>query len=226
VQHAAVQAAVEQARLRRGVSDVFRNLARRNQSLLHRQLSLLDGMERRIADPDELADLYRLDHLTTRMRRHAEGLIILSGAPIGRSWRNPVRLVDVLRAAVGEVEDYTRVSVTTMTGAALVGPAVADVIHLVAELVENATIFSPPNTPVRVTGDVVGNGFAVEIEDRGSAWPRRSWPRSTAGWPAHRSSTCPTPISSGCSSRAGSPRGRASRSRCAPTPTAARRRSC
>jgi signal transduction histidine kinase len=167
VQHAAVQAAVEQARLRRGVSDVFRNLARRNQSLLHRQLSLLDGMERRIADPDELADLYRLDHLTTRMRRHAEGLIILSGAPIGRSWRNPVRLVDVLRAAVGEVEDYTRVSVTTMTGAALVGPAVADVIHLVAELVENATIFSPPNTPVRVTGDVVGNGFAVEIEDRG-----------------------------------------------------------
>lgn len=167
VQRAAVQAAVEEARLRRGVSDVFRNLARRNQSLLHRQLSLLDGMERRIADPDELADLYRLDHLTTRMRRHAEGLIILSGAPIGRSWRNPVRLVDVLRAAVGEVEDYTRVSVATMTDAALAGPAVADVIHLVAELVENATIFSPPNTPVRVTGDIVGNGFAVEIEDRG-----------------------------------------------------------
>jgi Nitrate and nitrite sensing len=167
VQWTAVQAAVEQARLRRGVADVFRNLARRSQSLLHRQLGLLDTMERRITDPDELADLYRLDHLTTRMRRHAEGLIILSGASIGRSWRTPVRLVDVLRAAVGEVEDYTRVSVSTLTQAALAGPAVADTIHLIAELVENATVFSPPNTPVRVTGDIVGNGFAVEIEDRG-----------------------------------------------------------
>ena len=167
VQLTAVEAAVDQARLRRGISDVFRNLARRSQSLLHRQLTLLDTMERRTSDPDELADLYRLDHLTTRMRRHAEGLIILSGAAVGRSWRNPVRLVDVLRAAVAEVEDYTRVSVTTMTQAALAGQAVADVIHMVAELVENATLFSPPNTPVRVTGDLVGNGFAVEIEDRG-----------------------------------------------------------
>ncbi len=167
VQLTAVEAAVDQARLRRGISDVFRNLARRSQSLLHRQLTLLDTMERRTSDPDELADLYRLDHLTTRMRRHAEGLIILSGAAVGRSWRNPVRLVDVLRAAVAEVEDYTRVSVTTMTQAALAGQAVADVIHMVAELVENATLFSPPNTPVRLTGDLVGNGFAVEIEDRG-----------------------------------------------------------
>ncbi len=167
VQRTAVEAAVDQARLRRGVSDVFRNLARRSQSLLHRQLSLLDTMERQPGDPDELADLYRLDHLTTRMRRHAEGLIILSGAAPGRSWRNPVRLVDVLRAAVAEVEDYTRVSVATMTQAALTGPVVADVIHMIAELVENATLFSPPNTPVRLTGDIVGRGFAVEIEDRG-----------------------------------------------------------
>ena len=101
------------------------------------------------------------------MRRHAEGLIILSGAATGRSWRNPVRLVDVLRAAVAEVEDYTRVNVVTMTQARSPGRAVADVIHLIAELVENATLFSPPNTPVRLTGDLVGNGFAVEIEDRG-----------------------------------------------------------
>jgi signal transduction histidine kinase len=163
----AVEAAVGQARLRNGIADVFRNLARRSQSLLHRQLILLDAMERRIADPDELADLYRLDHLTTRMRRHAEGLIILSGATPGRSWRNPVLLVDVLRAAVAEVEDYTRVTVATLTRAALAGPAVADVIHMIAELVENATIFSPPNTAVRLTGDVVGKGFAIEIEDRG-----------------------------------------------------------
>jgi signal transduction histidine kinase len=167
VQRTAVEAAVDQARLRRGISDVFRNLARRSQSLLHRQLTLLDTMERRTSDPDELAELYRLDHLTTRMRRHAEGLIILSGAQVGRSWRNPVRLVDVLRAAVAEVEEYTRVSVVTMPQAALAGPAVADVIHMLAELVENATLFSPPNTPVRVAGDIVGNGFAVEIEDRG-----------------------------------------------------------
>jgi hypothetical protein len=130
-------------------------------------LTLLDAMERRASDPDELGDLYRLDHLTTRMRRHAEGLIILSGAAPGRAWRNPVRLVDVLRAAVAEVEDYTRVTVVTMTQAALAGPVVADVIHMIAELVENSTVFSPPNTPVRLTGDMVARGFAVEIEDRG-----------------------------------------------------------
>ena len=167
VQRTAVEAAVDEARLRRGVSDVFRNLARRSQSLLHRQLALLDAMERRATEPEELEDLFRIDHLTTRMRRHSEGLIILSGASPGRSWRHPVPFVDVLRAAVAEVEDYTRIRVTTGTRAALAGPAVADVIHLIAELAENATIFSPPNTPVRVHGDVVGRGYAVEIEDRG-----------------------------------------------------------
>ena len=167
VQRTAVEAAVDEARLRRGVSDVFRNLARRSQSLLHRQLALLDAMERRATEPEELEDLFRIDHLTTRMRRHSEGLIILSGESPGRGWRHPVPFVDVLRAAVAEVEDYTRIRVTTGTRAALVGPAVADVIHLIAELAENATIFSPPNTPVRVHGDVVGRGYAVEIEDRG-----------------------------------------------------------
>jgi signal transduction histidine kinase len=167
VQRTAVEAAVDEARLRRGVSDVFRNLARRSQSLLHRQLALLDAMERRATEPEELEDLFRIDHLTTRMRRHSEGLIILSGASPGRSWRHPVPFVDVLRAAVAEVEDYTRIRVTTGTRTALAGPAVADVIHLIAELAENATIFSPPNTPVRVHGDVVGRGYAVEIEDRG-----------------------------------------------------------
>jgi signal transduction histidine kinase len=167
VQRTAVEAAVDEARLRRGVSDVFRNLARRSQSLLHRQLALLDAMERRATEPEELEDLFRIDHLTTRMRRHSEGLIILSGASPGRGWRHPVPFVDVLRAAVAEVEDYTRIRVTTGTRAALVGPAVADVIHLIAELAENATIFSPPNSPVRIHGDIVGRGYAVEIEDRG-----------------------------------------------------------
>ncbi len=167
VQRTAVEAAVGQARLRQGISDIFRNLARRSQSLLHRQLTLLDGMERRAGDPDELEDLFRIDHLTTRMRRHAESLIILSGDAPARGWRRPVPFVDVLRAAVAEVEDYTRIRVTADTGAALSGPAVADVIHMIAELAENAVTFSPPNTPVQLTGDVVGRGFAVEIEDRG-----------------------------------------------------------
>ncbi len=167
VQQTAVQAAVDEARLRRGISDVFRNLAGRSQSLLHRQLTLLDGMERRATEPEELEDLFRIDHLTTRMRRHAEGLIILSGDAPARGWRQPVPLVDVLRAAVAEVEDYTRVRVLCRTSAAVAGHAVADVIHLIAELAENATVFSPPNTPVRIQGDVVGRGFAIEIEDRG-----------------------------------------------------------
>jgi signal transduction histidine kinase len=167
VQRTAVEAAVGQARLRQGISDIFRNLARRSQSLLHRQLTLLDGMERRASNPDELEDLFRIDHLTTRMRRHAESLIILSGDAPARGWRRPVPFVDVLRAAVAEVEDYTRIKVNADTGAALSGPAVADVIHMIAELAENAVTFSPPNTPVQLTGDVVGRGFAVEIEDRG-----------------------------------------------------------
>jgi signal transduction histidine kinase len=167
VQRTAVEAAVGEAQLRRGLSDVFRNLARRSQSLLHRQLALLDTMERRASAPEELEDLYRIDHLTTRMRRHSEGLIILSGESPGRGWRHPVRLVDVIRGAVAEVEDYTRIRVTIGMSAALIGPAVADVIHLIAELAENATIFSPPNAPVRIHGDMVGRGFAIEIEDRG-----------------------------------------------------------
>ncbi|GAA2850692.1 nitrate- and nitrite sensing domain-containing protein [Streptosporangium fragile] len=167
VQRTAVEAAVGQANLRRGVSQVFVNLARRKQSLLHRQLTLLDSMQRRATDPDSLEDLFRLDHLTTRMRRHAESLIILSGAAPGRAWRKPVPVVDVLRAAIAEVEDYTRVNVLPLPDVSLDGSAVADLTHLVAELIENATIFSPPQTTVTVRGDVVANGFAVEVEDRG-----------------------------------------------------------
>lgn len=163
----AISAAVDEVNIRRGVNDVFRNLARRNQSLLTRQLQLLDAMERRVHDPEELADLFRVDHLTTRMRRHAEGLLIVAGGSSGRTWREPVPIVDVMRAAVAEVEDYTRIRVTSHTGAALAGHAVADIIHLLAELVENAATFSPANTPVRIDGDRVGKGVVIEIEDRG-----------------------------------------------------------
>ncbi|WP_052432617.1 sensor histidine kinase [Streptacidiphilus carbonis] len=167
VQRAAVEAAVEQADLRRGVAAVFVNLARRSQALLHRQLTLLDEMERRAEDPDELEDLFRLDHLTTRMRRHAEGLIILSGSAPGRNWRRPVRILDVVRAAVGEVEDYARVRVHRMPQVAVVGGAVSDIVHMIAELVENAAVFSPPHTQVRIQGEEVANGFVLEIDDRG-----------------------------------------------------------
>ena len=167
LQRAAVEAAVKQAELRRGVSEVFVNLARRSQVLLHKQLTLLDTMERRTDDTDELADLFRLDHLTTRMRRHAEGLVILSGAAPSRQWRKPVQLMDVVRAAVAEVEDYERIEVRRLPRMAVTGSAVADVTHLVAELLENATVFSPPHTAVQVLGERVANGFTLEIHDRG-----------------------------------------------------------
>ncbi|RII09402.1 sensor protein BasS/PmrB [Streptomyces sp. YIM 130001] len=164
---AALRAAVERAELASGISGVFVNLARRSQVLVHRQLNLLDSMERRADDPGELSDLFRLDHLTTRMRRHAESLIILSGAAPGRAWRMPVSLTNVVRAAVSEVEDYARVEVRQLSEAAVVGGAVADLTHLLAEILENAAQFSPPHTKVRVSGEPVGNGYAVEVEDRG-----------------------------------------------------------
>jgi signal transduction histidine kinase len=167
VQHTAVEAAVGQAQLRAGVRMVFLNLARRSQTLLHRQRIQLDGMQRRATDPGQLDDLFRLDHLTTRMRRHAEGLIILSGAVPGRGWRRPVPLVDVMRGAAAEVEDYARVTVVPSTSYALTGAIVGDVIHLIAELIENATVYSPPQTTVHVRGQMVGRGFAIDIEDRG-----------------------------------------------------------
>ncbi|WP_336323133.1 nitrate- and nitrite sensing domain-containing protein [Streptomyces lavendofoliae] len=167
LQRAAVEAAVKQADMRRGVSEVFVNLARRNQVLLHRQLTLLDTMERRTEDTEELADLFRLDHLTTRMRRHAEGLVILSGAAPSRQWRKPVQLMDVVRAAVAEVEDYERIEVRRLPRIGVGGPAVADLTHLIAELLENATVFSPPHTAVHVHGERVANGFTLEIDDRG-----------------------------------------------------------
>ncbi|MGW8953658.1 nitrate- and nitrite sensing domain-containing protein [Streptomyces sp. NPDC055709] len=164
---AAVEAAVKQATLRRGIFAVLLNIARRNQALVHRQSKLVDTLERRTTDPDTLEDLFRIDHLTTRMRRHAEGLIILSGAAPGRRWRAPVPLVDVVAAAVGEIEDYARVVVPPMPAVGVGADAVADVVHLVAELVENAAAFSPPHTQVTMRTGAARNGFVLEIDDRG-----------------------------------------------------------
>ncbi|MFG1706461.1 nitrate- and nitrite sensing domain-containing protein [Nonomuraea sp. M3C6] len=167
VQQTAVEAAVGQAQLSEGVGHVFRNLARRSQTLLHRQRIQLEDMQHRATDPDALDDLFRLDHLTTRMRRHAEGLIILSGATPGRGWSKPVPLLDVARGAAAEVEDYQRVTVEPMSGQRLAGPVVGDVIHLIAELIENATVYSPVHTPVIVRGEEAARGFIFEVEDRG-----------------------------------------------------------
>ena len=163
----ATAATESESGLRDGLRQVFVSLAKRNQSLLQRQLRLIDTLEQKAADPAALADLFALDHLTTRMRRHAESLAILSGAAPGRSWREPVPVIDVIRAAIAEVEDYKRVSVLTAAEDAVLGPAVADMIHLLAELIENATLYSPSGTQVEIRAGRVANGFAVEIDDRG-----------------------------------------------------------
>jgi len=167
VQRTAVAAATTETSMRSGISQVFVSLARRSQSLLQRQLRLLDDLERKAVDPGALADLFPLDHLTTRMRRHAEGLIILSGSVPGRAWSSPVPVIDVIRGAIAEVEDYRRIAVVTDAADMVAGSAVADMIHLLAELIENAALFSPSSTRVEVRADRVGNGFAFEVEDRG-----------------------------------------------------------
>ncbi|MBB0230102.1 histidine kinase, partial [Streptomyces calidiresistens] len=171
LQHAAIEAAVRGAEMRRGVSEVFVNLARRNQVLLQKQIDLLGAMQRRTDDEDELEDLFRLDHLAGRMRRHAEGLMILSGAAPARQWRTPARPMDVVRGAVREMEDPERVEVRRMPSLAVDGAVVADLVHLLAELLENAINYSPPHTAVQVHGERVPHGFSIEIHDRGLGMP-------------------------------------------------------
>jgi light-regulated signal transduction histidine kinase (bacteriophytochrome) len=157
----------EQAALRKSIGDLFHNLARRSQGLVDRQLELIDELERGEVDPDRLEELFRMDHLATRMRRNAENLIVLSGVEQRRRWSEPVPLRDVVEAAVAEVEEYSRVQVAGIHDLTLPGQAASDVAHLLAELVENATSFSPPTTRVEVSGDPVGNGYVLEIEDHG-----------------------------------------------------------
>ena len=167
VHRVAIQVATEQASLRKSIGDMFLNLARRSQSLIDRQLELIDDLERTEADPDALENLFKLDHLATRMRRNSEDLIVLSGAEPARRWSQPVPLVDAVRAALAEVEDYNRVELLPIDDIGVAGQAVSDVVHLLAELIENATSFSPPGTKVQVAGQQVSNGYVLEIEDRG-----------------------------------------------------------
>ncbi|MFJ7768186.1 sensor histidine kinase [Streptomyces sp. NPDC097107] len=151
--------------------EVFVNLARRLQSLVHREISILDELENEIEDPDLLKGLFHVDHLATRIRRHAENLAVMGGAVSRRQWSNPVDMTEVLRSAIAEVEQYSRVRLVPPIDGTLRGHAVADVIHLLAELVENATLFSAPQTQVLMRANLVTSGLAVEVEDRGLGMP-------------------------------------------------------
>ncbi len=169
---AAVSAAVGEATTRAGFNTVFLNIAHRSQVTVHRQLALLDKAERQEEDPDQLELLFRLDHLATRARRHAENLIILGGEQPGRRWRKPVPLLELVRSAVAESLDYTRIHTGRVADVCILGNAVADLIHLLAELMDNATAFSPPDCRVDVTATVVGRGVAIEIIDQGLGMSR------------------------------------------------------
>jgi len=147
--------------------EVFVNLARRLQSLVHREIELLDELENEVEDPDLLKGLFHVDHLATRIRRHAENLAVLGGAVSRRQWSRPVTLTEVLRSSIAEVEQYSRVKLVPPIEGRLSGHAVADVIHLLAELVENASVFSSPQTQVLLRAQYVTSGLAVEVEDRG-----------------------------------------------------------
>ncbi|MCX5329904.1 sensor histidine kinase KdpD [Streptomyces sp. NBC_00140] len=151
--------------------EVFLNLARRLQSLVHREISILDELENEIEDPDLLKGLFHVDHLATRIRRHAENLAVLGGAVSRRQWSHPVSMTEVLRSAIAEVEQYSRVKLVPPIDGTLRGHAVADVIHLLAELVENATVFSAPHTQVLLRANLVTSGLAIEVEDRGLGMP-------------------------------------------------------
>ncbi|MEV6178183.1 nitrate- and nitrite sensing domain-containing protein [Streptomyces sp. NPDC052015] len=168
VHREAVRLAAEQALLRGNVNAMFTNLSRRSQGLIQRQLSLISELESREADPDQLSSLFKLDHLATRMRRNGENLLVLAGEEPGRRWTRPVPLVDVLRAAASEVEQYERIELASVPGTEVAGRVVNDLVHLLAELLENATSFSSPQTKVKVTGHALPDGrVLIEIHDTG-----------------------------------------------------------
>jgi hypothetical protein len=166
-QQTAIAAAVDEAKTREGTNAVFLNIAHRSQVIVHRQLKVLDQAERKQEDPDQLDTLFQLDHLSTRARRNAENLIILGGGQPGRQWRNPVSLAEVARGASAETEDFARVKMSKLPPIAVNGPVVGDLVHLLAELIDNATSFSPPESRVEIRGNVVGRGVVIEVEDQG-----------------------------------------------------------
>ncbi|MEW9547696.1 nitrate- and nitrite sensing domain-containing protein [Nonomuraea sp. NPDC050783] len=168
VHREAVRLAGEEARLRSNVNAMFVNLSRRSQTLVERQITLIDGLEQGEQDEQRLGNLFKLDHLATRMRRNSENLLVLAGQDPPRRWSQPVKLVDVARASLSEVENYERVVLQVPDGVSVAGQAVNDVIHLLAELVENALSFSPRETRVTVSGSRIdGGGVMLSISDSG-----------------------------------------------------------
>jgi signal transduction histidine kinase len=167
VQSSAAELAVEQAMLRRNISDSFVNLGRRNQNLLSRQLDGITELERSEGDPDQLEKLFAIDHLATRMRRNAESLLLLAGLEPHRQWSAPVAIIDVVRGALGEVQDYDRVDMRTLDEAFINGANAADLTHLVAELLENALNYSPPGRDVELHGRRTATGYKLAVVDHG-----------------------------------------------------------
>ncbi|MEM7141419.1 MAG: ATP-binding protein [Actinomycetota bacterium] len=169
IQQVTMDVAEEQSELlRRGISDIFVNLARRNQSLLDRQIDFIDQLESREENPDQLENLFRLDHLATRMRRNAESLLVLAGAEPTRRRGRPVEIVDVLRVAMGEIEDFSRISLMSVDASTVAGSVAVDLAHLMSEIMENATQFSPPEVDVDVVGYRIADGsYQLTLADKG-----------------------------------------------------------
>ncbi|GAB3877451.1 hypothetical protein GCM10029964_026580 [Kibdelosporangium lantanae] len=225
----AVEAAVQESQARAGIRNVFLGIAHRSQALVHRQLKILDKLEREEEDPKQLEDLFNLDHLATRARRNAENLIILGGQQPGRAWRRPVMLVDILRGAIAETTQYKRIRLQGVPRVLVIGTAVADTMHLLAELLDNATSFSPPQAQVRLSGEPAAKGILIEVEDNGLGMEDEDRERHNA--------VLAEPPDFDAMARKGDPGwacswwpgwrpGTASRWNCGPPPTAAPGRSC
>ena len=164
----AVRLAGNEAMLRNSFNAMFVNLSRRSQSLIERLARTIDSLEQNEEDPDRLSYLFSMDHLVTRMRRNSENLLLLAGHDSARKWSEPVSLADVARAATSEIEQYARVGLSVQPGVAISGQAVSDVVRLLAEIIENATIFSAKDTQVRVSAqELSSGGVLIEVSDSG-----------------------------------------------------------
>jgi signal transduction histidine kinase len=168
----AVRLAGNEAMLRNSFNAMFVNLSRRSQSLIERLVRMIDSLEQNEGDPERLSNLFAMDHLVTRMRRNSENLLLLAGHESARKWSDPVPLADVARAAASEIEQYSRVTLRIQPGIAVTGQAVSDVVHLLAEVIENATIFSAKDTPVHVAAqELTSGGVLIEVSDNGVGIP-------------------------------------------------------
>src|SRR6185312_3561074 len=172
VHQEAVRLAGNEAVLRASLNAMFVSLSRRSQSLIERLSRMINALELNEDDPERLSNLFSMDHLVTRMRRNSENLLLLAGHETTRKWSAPVPLADVVRAATSEIEQYSRVAMKIQPGISLTGPAVSDVVHLLAEIVENATIFSSKDTPVHISGqEIPSGGVLIEVKDSGVGIP-------------------------------------------------------